>query len=67
MEVFCPWIIRKRAKELKITQEKLAEIFGVDRTTINRWFHKPWSIPADALPYFANVLQCQINDFFQNT
>ena len=65
MEVFCPWKIRKRARDLKITQEKLASLFDVDRTTINRWFHKPWNIPADALPYFAKALQCQVSDFFQ--
>ena len=65
MEVFCPWNIRKRAKEMKISQEKLASLFDVDRTTINRWFHKPWHIPADALPYFAKELGCRVSDFFQ--
>lgn len=64
MEVFCPWNIRKRAKDLKISQEKLAAVFDVDRTTINRWFHKPWHIPADALPYFAKELGCRVSDFF---
>ena len=65
MEVFCPWAIRKRAKELKITQDKLAAVFDVDRTTINRWFQKPWHIPADALPYFAKELRCRVTDFFE--
>lgn len=65
MEIFCPWSIRRRAKEMKITQEQLAMLFDVDRTTMSRWFGKPWHIPADALPYFAKALQCRVSDFFQ--
>jgi len=64
MLIFKVEIIRERAKELKISQERLAEACYVEPSTINRWMRNKTPLPAEILPAVAECLHCEITDFF---
>lgn len=48
-----------------LTQEQLAEVLGVDRTTITKWESGKAKPRYDMLPKIAAALKCSIADFFK--
>lgn len=57
--------IREYRKKRRLSQEKLAEMVGVDRSNVAKWeagVHKP---RADMLILLAKVLQCSVDDLLR--
>ncbi|MGL4606614.1 MAG: helix-turn-helix domain-containing protein [Eubacteriaceae bacterium] len=58
-----------RIKELrqrkKISQKKLAEIVGTNQSAISQWELGLTSPTADKLPLIAHVLECKIDDIYE--
>ena len=53
--------IRMRRKELNMSQEKMANLLNVDRSTVAKW--ETGTLPrADKLPLIASVLNCTVDD-----
>lgn len=49
-----------------MTQLKLSEHLGVDRSTIAKWESGEAMPTADKLPRIAKILNCKIDDLFNN-
>ena len=57
--------IREYRKKCRLSQEKLAEMVGVDRSNVAKWeagVHKP---RADMLILLAKVLQCSVDELLR--
>lgn len=54
-------MLREKAN---LTQESLAKLINVDRSTIAKWGNRRASPRSDKLPTLANVLNCTIDDLF---
>ena len=54
-------MLREKAN---LTQESLAKLINVDRSTIAKWETGKASPRSDKLPTLANVLNCTIDDLF---
>ena len=54
-------MLREKAN---LTQESLAKLINVDRSTIAKWETGEASPRSDKLPTLANVLNCTIDDLF---
>jgi len=57
--------IREYRKKRRLSQEKLAEMVGVDRSNVAKWeagVHKP---RADMLILLAKVLQCSVDELLR--
>ena len=57
--------IREYRKKRRLSQEKLAEMLGVDRSNVAKWeagVHKP---RADMLILLAKVLQCSVDELLR--
>ena len=46
----------------KLTQTELAELLGIDQTTVNKWEMGKSSPNIAKLPQLAKVLHCEIGD-----
>lgn len=57
--------IRQRREELKLSQEQLAEILGIDRSAVAKWETGKAMPTADKLPELARILGCTIDDLFK--
>lgn len=51
-------------KKKNLTQEGLAELIGVDRSTVAKWETGIAKPLADKLVLLAKVLECKIEDLF---
>lgn len=56
--------IKLLMKKKKISQEKLAEILEVDRTTVCRWLNGEGRMPVDKLCGIVDSIECEIQDVF---
>ena len=56
--------IQKLRNKAKISQEELAELLSIDRSTVAKW-ESGSSLPrADKLPRLAEIFNCSIDDLF---
>lgn len=53
-------------KKLCITQQKLSEQLGINRSTIAKWESGEAMPRADKLPDLARILKCNIDDLFKD-
>lgn len=51
-------------KKSRITQQKLSEKLGIDRSTIAKWESGDTMPRADKLPELAKILNCTIDELF---
>lgn len=51
-------------KKSRITQQKLSEKLGIDRSTIAKWESGDAMPRADKLPELAKILNCTIDELF---
>ena len=58
--------IQKLRAKNKLTQEKLSEMLNVDRSTIAKWETGEAMPRADKLPEIAKLLNCTIDDLFED-
>ena len=58
-------VIQKLRNKNKLTQEQLANILSVDRSTIAKWETGEAMPRADKLPEIAKALNCTIDDLFE--
>lgn len=56
--------IRELRKKNEFTQETLADILGVDRSTIAKWETGVADPMVKNIPHIAKVLKCDINEIF---
>ena len=56
--------VRDMMKEKTVTQEQLAEACYVSVSTVSRWMLNKTYYPAGALPIIADLIGCEIMDFF---
>ena len=56
--------IRKLRLSKRLTQEKLAQLLGVDRTAIAKWESGDQHPRVNTIPKLARVLGCTIDDLF---
>ena len=56
--------IEKRRANAGMTQEEMANVLGVDRSTIAKWETGEAMPRADKLPTLAKLLGCTIDDLF---
>lgn len=59
--------IRKRRKQLGMTQEELAEKLGLGHQALSRIEHGHIAPKMDRLPLIAHSLQCTVSDLFRYT
>lgn len=57
--------IRVLRESQKMTQQGLADLMGVERTTVAMWESGTNSPRADMLPPLAKILGCRIDDLFE--
>ena len=56
--------LKELREKANLTQESLAKLINVDRSTIAKWEAGEASPRSDKLPTLANVLNCTIDDLF---
>lgn len=57
--------LKKLRKDVHMTQKEVAEKLGVAQATVARWEQEPNRYPVgEMLPKIANLLNCDIKDFF---
>lgn len=56
--------LKELREKANLTQESLAKLINVDRSTIAKWETGEASPRSDKLPTLANVLNCTIDDLF---
>ena len=56
--------LKELREKANLTQESLAKLINVDRSTIAKWEPGEASPRSDKLPTLANVLNCTIDDLF---
>lgn len=57
--------LRRLRKENNISQKDLAEMLGVDRSTVGKWEQNPKSYPrASTLYELADIFGCDVEYFF---
>lgn len=57
--------IQKLRNKLGVTQENLANLLKVDRSTVAMWETDKSMPRADKLPELAKILKCSIDDLFK--
>jgi len=57
--------IRQHREGLKMSQERLAELLGIDRSAVAKWETGKAMPTADKLPELARILGCTIDDLFR--
>ena len=57
--------IKDKRMSKNLTQEELAEMLGVTRSTIAMWETGEAFPRADKLPLLARILECNIDDLFK--
>ncbi len=57
-------MLKELREKANLTQESLAKLINVDRSTIAKWETGAASPRSDKLPTHANVLNCTIDDLF---
>lgn len=63
-EVSKMYMLKELREKENLTQESLAKLINVDRSTIAKWETGEASPRSDKLPTLANVLNCTIDDLF---
>lgn len=63
-EVSKMYMLKELREKANLTQESLAKLINVDRSTIAKWETGEASPRSDKLPTLANVLNCTIDDLF---
>ena len=63
-KVIVPNIIKKKRKDCGISQRELAEMVGVDRSTVAKWETGVAFPTATKLPQMAEILECSIDELF---
>lgn len=58
------YMLKELREKANLTQESLAKLINVDRSTIAKWETGEASPRSDKLPTLANVLNCTIDDLF---
>lgn len=58
--------IRQHREGLKLSQERLAELLGIDRSAVAKWETGKAMPTADKLPELARILGCTIDDLFKS-
>lgn len=58
------YMLKELREKANLTQESLAKLINVDRSTIAKWETGGASPRSDKLPTLANVLNCTIDDLF---
>ena len=58
------YMLKELREKANLTQESLAKLINVDRSTIANWETGEASPRSDKLPTLANVLNCTIDDLF---
>ena len=58
--------IEEQRKKKGITQDALAEMLHIDRSTIAKWETGAAMPRADKLPKIAEVFECTIEELFEN-
>lgn len=56
--------LKEVREKANLTQEQLANLINVDRSTITKWETGEASPRSDKLPMLAKVLDCWIDDLF---
>ncbi|MCI9086890.1 MAG: helix-turn-helix transcriptional regulator [Clostridia bacterium] len=56
--------IKDKREAAGLTQNRLAETLGVDRSTIAKWETGEALPRADKFPLLAKILKCKIDDLF---
>lgn len=57
--------LRQLRKKNKVSQKDLAEMLGVDRSTVGKWEQSPTSYPrASTLYELADIFGCNVDYFF---
>lgn len=56
--------LKEVREKANLTQEQLANLINVDRSTITKWETGEASPRSDKLPMLAKVLDCRIDDLF---
>ena len=56
--------IKALRKKNSITQQELADLLGVDKTTVSKWETGSSFPRANVLPKIAEIFQCTINDLY---
>lgn len=59
--------IKDKREAAGLTQHRLAEALGVDRSAIAKWETGEALPRADKLPALAKVLSCNVDDLFEKT
>ena len=63
-EVSKMYMLKELREKANLTQESLAKLINVDRSTIAKWETGEASPRSNKLPTLANVLNCTIDDLF---
>ncbi len=56
--------LKQHRRKLDITQKELANLLGVDATSVTKWETGEALPRADKLPQLAQILDCKIDDLF---
>jgi len=57
--------IKEKRESVKMTQEELGRILGVNRSTVAMWETREVLPRADKLPDLAKALKCSIDDLYR--
>ena len=58
--------IQKLRVKNNLSQEELAKLLSVDRSTVAKWETGGVLPRADKLPYLSKILNCSIDELFKN-
>ena len=56
--------IKEKRESIKLTQEELANMLNVKRSTVSMWETGEAMPRADKLPELAKILECSIDDLY---